>query len=44
MDRPLLAPITYLSFWDVELENLPAGTFTKRVLPKIGRASCRERV
>jgi len=33
MDRPLLAPITYLSFWDVELENLPAGTFTKRVLP-----------
>lgn len=25
-------PITYLSFWDVELDNLPAGLFSKRVL------------
>jgi hypothetical protein len=25
-------PITYLSFWDVELNNLPAGLFSKRVL------------
>ena len=25
-------PITYLSFWDVELDNLPAGLFSKRGL------------
>lgn len=25
-------PITYLSFWDVELDNLPVGLFSKRVL------------
>ena len=30
MDQP---PITYLSFWDIELENLPAGVFRKRTLP-----------
>lgn len=29
MDRH---PTTYLSFWDVELGNLPTGVFSKRVL------------
>jgi hypothetical protein len=29
MDRH---PTTYLSFWSVELENLPTGVFSKRVL------------
>ena len=27
-----LHPTTYLSFWSVELENLPTGVFSKRIL------------
>jgi hypothetical protein len=32
MDSMVNLPITYLSFWDVELDNLPTGLFRRQRL------------